>query len=684
MAFTLINDFSPTGGPIAASASPGAVGGNGWIDIYGSQWSVNASNQLKQALLAGSPWNTALLGVTGAPALETQIDTYFVAGSDAASAIWHAHRTQGPAGNATAYLAGVLNSGQIKIGTVLSSTVVVNPIVALAALTNGTTYMLRTSVVQTNSTTTTVTAALFQSDGVTQIGATATLTDSSPALQNAPGYPSIFIYQTATTTSAAVSRLKIYNTLAAATAVTLTGPTNGLTGSASSNFTVGVNNTIYSGTSIVVTPSDSGGGGTFTPTSVTLTPVFQTATFTYTPATNGSKTISVTNGSSLTNPASLTYVAATAVTIPVTSAGFKFSPGNWKGDTGRGGSAYRQSWVNGAWFMFTWLASSAPQTYIKIPASSSGCYVSYEINGVLYDNIAVASGNIAVQGVTANAVNTIIVRLRSSPYAARWNNAANVVQIQGMIIDSASTVGTAPAPNPWVLLAGDSNAEGVGPNTSLQSFVYYIMRGLDQMGFDTGVDACGFSGWLHAGDNAGDVPAWYSVSGGVYSDAASRWNKIDSGVSRLDANGQLSSYGALYTPPAGILVNFGTNEAIYSMSTSDMTASIIGFITAARAAAPTAVIGIIMPFGLRYAPRYNVAYVTALLAGVAAYQTANPWDTNVVLIDLGATFAAQYQNAGYTVDTTHGNQYGQAVSGVLTLQKFLQYIMPRRFSVVVS
>jgi hypothetical protein len=98
----------------------------------------------------------------------------------------------------------------------------------------------------------------------------------------------------------------------AATAYTLTGPTTGLVGSASSNFTVTANGTV--GTSTIVTPSDSGAGGAFSPTSITLSSSAASGTFTYTPASNGSKTISTTNNGSLTNPSSLSYLATTAAT----------------------------------------------------------------------------------------------------------------------------------------------------------------------------------------------------------------------------------------------------------------------------------------------------------------------------------------------------------------------------------
>lgn len=97
---------------------------------------------------------------------------------------------------------------------------------------------------------------------------------------------------------------------AGATAVTMSGPTSGTNGVASTNFTVGANGTI-TGT-VVVTPSDGGGGGTFTPTTVSISAGTPTATFTYTPASTGTKTISVTNNGGLTNPTNITYTSNAA------------------------------------------------------------------------------------------------------------------------------------------------------------------------------------------------------------------------------------------------------------------------------------------------------------------------------------------------------------------------------------
>jgi archaellin len=91
---------------------------------------------------------------------------------------------------------------------------------------------------------------------------------------------------------------------------TLDGPAAGGVGEPSTDFTVAlpVGGTVIG--SVTVTPSDGGDGGTFTPTTVALTTGAPSATFTYTAASTGAKTISVTNNGGLTNPGNLTYTAS--------------------------------------------------------------------------------------------------------------------------------------------------------------------------------------------------------------------------------------------------------------------------------------------------------------------------------------------------------------------------------------
>jgi hypothetical protein len=101
-----------------------------------------------------------------------------------------------------------------------------------------------------------------------------------------------------------------YTSLAAT--YTLSGPGSGGVGTPSTNFTVALPAGGVLLSAVTITPNDSANGGTFTPTTVNLTTAAPSATFTYTPASTGAKTIAVTNSGTLTNPGSLSYVASDA------------------------------------------------------------------------------------------------------------------------------------------------------------------------------------------------------------------------------------------------------------------------------------------------------------------------------------------------------------------------------------
>lgn len=81
-----------------------------------------------------------------------------------------------------------------------------------------------------------------------------------------------------------------------------------MVGLPSAAFTATANGTLVA--SVVVTPNDAGGGGTFAPTQLTLGPDTPAATFSYTPATAGTKTVAVTNNAGLTNPTALAFVSS--------------------------------------------------------------------------------------------------------------------------------------------------------------------------------------------------------------------------------------------------------------------------------------------------------------------------------------------------------------------------------------
>lgn len=100
--------------------------------------------------------------------------------------------------------------------------------------------------------------------------------------------------------------------MAAATALTLTGPAAGAVNAVSTNFTVALSPVGGTVTGTVTVTPASALGFTITPPTVGLTTGAPSATFTVTPTGQGTDTISVTNTGGLTNPGSLSYLASPA------------------------------------------------------------------------------------------------------------------------------------------------------------------------------------------------------------------------------------------------------------------------------------------------------------------------------------------------------------------------------------
>ena len=127
----------------------------------------------------------------------------------------------------------------------------------------------------------------------------------------AAGYPGLFNQKDGVLSYPAADDFTLSDLAEAASSIAMIGPATCIAGTPSSDFTVSAGS-IASDT--IVTPSDSGAGGTFLPTSVTLTSGTLSRTFKYTASSAGSKSISVTNDGGLTNPAPIS-VTASAATI---------------------------------------------------------------------------------------------------------------------------------------------------------------------------------------------------------------------------------------------------------------------------------------------------------------------------------------------------------------------------------
>lgn len=354
---------------------------------------------------------------------------------------------------------------------------------------------------------------------------------------------------------------------------------------------------------------------------------------------------------------------APTVTIPVTDPAFHFSPANWRGDTGRGGSAWRQTWNCGAYFDLVVQAGPSPSLSLLLGSNADSLPVSYLVNGVLTDNVATASQtSIAISGLTPNALNTVSVYVRSSPSASRWGG-TNTLRVLGAAIDTGSTAGTAATPAKWVLYGGDSINEGWvvdgGANNFLHASTWFVVQELRRQGYDVGVVAATGSGFTVSG-NGGVIPL-YGISGGVNSDAASRWNKVDAGVSLLDSAGQISAYGATGTPPAVIFWNYGTNDANQGAAAAAVTASVRGVLGAYASAAANAKIVLVPGLPLNTGAASNAsATLAAIKAGFDQAVAVNP-GAALTYADLGPGFASQvYGVAANRTDPVHPSFAGNA------------------------
>ncbi|WPJ97192.1 SGNH/GDSL hydrolase family protein [Coraliomargarita algicola] len=346
------------------------------------------------------------------------------------------------------------------------------------------------------------------------------------------------------------------------------------------------------------------------------------------------------------------------VIVPVDSEAFVFSPGNWTGDDDRSGHVFRQTWNPGAYFRVTWESSAAvseasilldTSTYTK---DTGVPRISYSIDGRWTLNQA-CTEEIQIKNLKGAGRHELCVYLSGSQQQDRWGepgkSGLNVLRVLGVQLDAQSRPIANSSDARWALIVGDSITEGIGASPLL-SYSYLVGQALRRIGWEYGVSACGWSGWLNKGDQPpGDVPGYYVISGskdgvgGSYHDELSRWNKIDgNNHSLLDSQGRISGHGELNQEPSLILINYGPNDTLHRSDPSDTRASIVQALAALRRSAPEAHIVLIIPFGQYYAD--------ALQQSVVLHQQDHPADDKIAIIDLGV----EAKNAIYSDNSPYG------------------------------
>jgi lysophospholipase L1-like esterase len=361
--------------------------------------------------------------------------------------------------------------------------------------------------------------------------------------------------------------------------------------------------------------------------------------------------------------------AAETVTIPVDSPAFVFSPGNWVGDQGRSGNAFRQTWNPGAYFRVAWETTNVtPHAKILLDTSSYAPafkppLLAYCSDGVWKSKIS-CTNEITIMDLKGAGKHELSVYLHQSQQAERWGSqgksGVNVLRVTGVQVDPDSKpLRTVPG-SKWALIIGDSITEGCGA-TELAAYSHLVGQALQTQGYEYGINACGWSGWINRGDKPpGDVPGYYVVTnsshgaGGQYDDALSRWDKIDgNGHALLDAHGHISAYGKQDQEPSLILINYGTNDSLHKSDPSDTLASMIQGLAALRTAAPAAQIVVIIPFGQYYARELKHA--------VEIHQQQHPADHKISILDLGPAVARSLSVSNGILGGLHPNDRGHAL-----------------------
>lgn len=413
------------------------------------------------------------------------------------------------------------------------------------------------------------------------------------------------------------------------TAYTLSGPTSCAIGLASEPFTVQLGNGFLSGTAII-TPSDGGGAGTFVPASASLTNTTRSATFTYTAASAGVKTISTTNNASLTNPSPLSVAASISLTFYCDNANIIKSPTNWN-MVGAAGSQSAETVWPGSYMRLRFNGTS-----IAINISTAGLsaypWVFYQIDSSNPVVALVAAGQtvISVTGLSAgdHELNIIYQAKNNYGQAGTWGDAQKLV-ITSFTPSGGTGILASPVARPKrAIIYGDSITAGLavtvppavgatsGSAAATGSYANHIGVALDSE-FDQA--GCGGDGW---------------VSGGVggFPSLVSGWNLIKPGVSRSLANHDY------------IIVVHGYNDGSTDISPSVIT----NWITAVRATTQARIF-LCVPFSGRQRG--------AITTGAANYITANPSESKLHVIDLGSGFYQAVQSGYYTTDGIHPNSW---------------------------
>jgi hypothetical protein len=621
--YPVIN-YTPSGGPVAASGNPGSIG-NGFTDINGSKWSIDSSNNLTQVSSTLSPfYNAELFRRNSADLLSDAQIAVTQTVSATQTLILGVHVTAATAGNVHAYICSFGSNGQFIIyyvnGTTLNT---LGTSSVGTSMTPGTSYVCRLQIIQTNSTTSTMTATMETTGGT--VVNTYTLADTTAAMQFSGGQLVCF---NGTGSPGLITNISTFTDISTsnATSYTFTLPSTGTTGQASSGtVTLVGGNTLSS--SLTITPTDAS-SGTFSPNPIVVTTGTASVPFTYTPASAGTKTVSWTStggNAGITGDSSQSVTVSSAIVIACNSAACVQSPYNW--EQGSAGATSVQSFYAGAYLRF--YITGCTSVNILCDGTNTLGYINWQVDsGSMLNKVQIPSNGV-ISGIaipdTGPHVFKVFIDSWPAGNAGRWTS-TGFVGIQGLQLVGASAAANSSAlvlGTNRILLLGDSITEGLrayqnSPEIDGAEFAWSSLVGsaLQQLttagGWEYGISGCSSQGYTITG-TGGMVPVFTPGN-----DAQSSWNKVTAATSRL-------SGGQFIVQPTAILDNHGENDFLQNVSSGTVQTAIQGLYTAMRAAAPLATLVGVINFGggLR----------ASKIAGINAFIAATG-DTNTKIIDL--------------------------------------------------
>ena len=318
--------------------------------------------------------------------------------------------------------------------------------------------------------------------------------------------------------------------------------------------------------------------------------------------------------------------------VTLSAAGFQLSPFNWRVSGNSRITIYPGAYLKRS-VKTTYLALNLDVSALTGASVAANRYpkLLFRVDDGEWEEHQIQSSptfHVVFDGLS-NAFHDVDIRvLASDAFTARWNE-TSAVKISSVQMDTGWESADVDEPTDTMLSFGNSITEGAGMlgaatngaeyvlyASSIDSYAAHIAEAL---GARDCRSALGGTGWDSTWN--GDVPSFPNT-----------WDKYSSGNSRLSA-------GLLSPDPTWILVNMGTNGGLASSTT------LADWLADVRAAAPTAKIVVLVPFGQNA--------VSNITAGFNAYQTASP-DSRCKLIDLGAIEGVGPTIATATYRTTDG------------------------------